>query len=52
KERSLKSAAIAALRQIKERAYATELRTQGVQRILSLGIAFQGKKVLVQEEWS
>lgn len=46
---TLEEAADAALKQIQERHYAQELKSRGIADILFLGIAFQGKKVLVKD---
>jgi hypothetical protein len=46
----LESACAAALQQIKERQYDVELRDRGIKRILHLGLAFQGKKVLIRSQ--
>lgn len=45
---TLDSAAEAALRQIEDRRYDTELRERGVRDILRLGIAFDGKRTKVK----
>ncbi len=39
-----------ALAQIKSREYATELRAQGVTNIIAVGIAVEGKKLLIKHE--
>lgn len=44
----LKTAAELALKQIKQKKYATELQERGVKRILLIGLAFEGKNVLVK----
>ncbi len=46
---SLKDTAKEALKQIEEKNYVAELHSRGVAKVLTLGIVFQGKKVLVQE---
>jgi len=46
---TLKTAAHAALEQIANRDYATELRTRGIKQIIELAIVFAGKRVLVQQ---
>jgi hypothetical protein len=46
----LELACTAALQQIRERKYDVELRDQGVKRTLQLGLAFQGKNVLIRSE--
>jgi hypothetical protein len=45
---SLEEAVAAALKQIDEKKYEQELRERGVKEILKLGIAFQGKEVLIK----
>ncbi len=45
----LQMATSTALKQIEERQYVADLHSRGIPRILTLGIAFQGKKVLVQK---
>jgi len=45
---TLEQAAAAALKQIEEKQYASELRALGVKNIVKLGIAFDGKKVFVE----
>lgn len=47
---TLEATADAALRQIRERRYDTELRERGVRDILLLGIAFDGKQVRIKAE--
>lgn len=44
----LDEAVAAALRQIEEKQYETELRARGVADIVKLGIAFKGKQVKVR----
>lgn len=39
-----------ALNQIEEKQYAAELAARGIKNIIKLGIAFDGKKVLVKEK--
>jgi hypothetical protein len=46
---NLQKAAEAAIKQIKEKKYNQELLDRGVKEIIKLGIAFQGKEVLVVE---
>ncbi len=46
---SLKDTAKEALQQIEEKNYVAELHSRGIAKVLTLGIAFQGKKVFVQE---
>lgn len=50
-ERDLEETAEAAIRQIKEKAYAADLEARGIpgERIRLLGFAFQGKKVLIKK---
>ena len=52
KEKSLEDTAQAALRQIEEKKYNTELISQGIdkERIRHYGFAFEGKKVLIEAE--
>lgn len=50
KEGSLDKAVSLALNQIEEKQYALELAARGIKDILKLGIAFDGKKVLVKEK--
>ena len=40
----------AALRQIDEKKYDTELRSAGVKSIIKIGIAFRGKNVVVKRK--
>jgi len=47
---SLEKSVEVALNQIEEKKYATELRARGIKDIVRLGIAFDGKKVLVKEK--
>jgi Predicted AAA-ATPase/PD-(D/E)XK nuclease superfamily len=47
----LKSAAAEALQQIEHRAYATELKQRGLQRILKMGLAFRNKEVTMQTQF-
>lgn len=49
KKETIKTAADTALEQIQQRNYAQELKDHGVKDILFLGIAFEGKTVLVKE---
>ena len=49
-DEALEHLAVEALKQIKEKRYETEMQIEGVKRILKLGIAFSGKKVLIQAE--
>ena len=48
-EETLEKACMAALEQIREKAYASDLTALGVMDVLMLGIAFCGKEVLVVE---
>jgi len=48
---SLKEAAKEALRQIKNKDYALELKERGIHQILGLGLAFRKKQVCVAKEW-
>ncbi len=45
----LEEAANLALKQIVEKKYVAELHSRGIARVITLGIAFQGKKTLVKE---
>ncbi len=47
---TLEAAADAALAQIEEKQYAVELQKRNITNIIKLGIAFEGKHVLVQEK--
>lgn len=47
---TLETAAQAALAQIVAKQYAADLRSRGVEQVISLAIVFDGKDVLVQEE--
>jgi hypothetical protein len=47
---TLELAAQAALKQIEDKQYEQELRARGINQVLKLGIAFEGKEVLVLEE--
>ncbi len=49
KEMSLEDTAKEALKQIDEKNYVAELHSRGIAKVLTLGIAFEGKKVFVQE---
>lgn len=46
---SLESAVEKALQQINDKQYSTELRVRGINHIIELAIAFEGKKVLVKQ---
>jgi hypothetical protein len=46
-KKDLQQAAKEALQQIKDRQYTAELKSQGFDKILSLGLAFHGKQVEV-----
>jgi hypothetical protein len=46
----LEKAADLALKQIVEKKYVAELQNLGIMQVLTLGIAFQGKKILVKEK--
>ncbi len=47
---SLKKAVEQALTQIEEKKYEAEMQARGIQNIIKLGIAFDGKKTLVKEQ--
>lgn len=47
---SLESAVLSALKQVEERRYDQELLDRGVERILYLGFAFEGKRVLIRSK--
>jgi len=49
-DQDLKESASKALQQIKERGYAAELQQKGIQKILSVGLAFRGKQVMILAE--
>jgi hypothetical protein len=49
RKETLQKAVNAALKQIEEKQYATELAGMSIKQVIKLGIAFQGKKVLVKE---
>lgn len=46
----LESAVISALEQIQQRQYDLELKERGISRILHVGMAFQGKEVLIRSK--
>ena len=46
----LNALAQTALRQLSNKQYETEMRTAGIEEIIKIGIAFQGKKVLIKSE--
>jgi hypothetical protein len=48
---TLEKASSSALQQINSRKYAEDFKARGFEKILKLGIAFQGKEVLIQEAW-
>ncbi len=48
---TLEQAVVAALEQIEDKKYAQELNAFGIKKILKLGIAFQGKSVLIKERY-
>jgi hypothetical protein len=50
KKETLKQAALAALKQIEEKKYAQELFDCGVKDIFCLGMAFQGKNLMVEHQ--
>ncbi len=45
----LEKAACIAIAQIEEKKYVAELNSRGIARTLTLGIAFQGKQILVKQ---
>ena len=47
---ALQEGADEALSQIEDKRYANELRSQGIQSILLLGMAFRGKEVFIKEK--
>ena len=47
---SIKQAVENALLQIREKQYAQEMFAQGIKSVIAVGIAFKGKKVLIQSE--
>ncbi|MBM3198753.1 MAG: AAA family ATPase, partial [Chlamydiae bacterium] len=48
---TLASCAEKALVQIEEKQYSAELHQRGITRILALGVAFKGKRVLIKDRW-
>lgn len=48
---ALQEGADEALSQIDSKRYADDLKTQGISRILCLGMAFRGKEVFIKEKW-
>ena len=50
-QKNLKELATLAITQIQSLQYVTELKSRGVQRILALGMAFQGKLVSIQDKF-
>ena len=46
----LEAAAEDALKQINDRNYAGELRSRGINKIISLGIALRGKRTVIKEQ--
>ncbi|MES2198995.1 MAG: AAA family ATPase [Chlamydiota bacterium] len=50
KEKDLKKLASSAIKQIQTLHYVTELKSRGIQKILALGMAFQGKVVNIQDK--
>ena len=51
KEEDLKALASSAITQIQSLHYVTELKSRGVQKILALGMAFQGKLVCIEDKF-
>ncbi len=51
KKMDLETAVNSALKQIKDKHYALELQDRGVERILYLGLAFEGKNVLIRHKF-
>jgi hypothetical protein len=51
KKAGLEETALSALGQIEEKNYAQELLDRNIKKILLLGLAFQGKKVLIQHKF-
>ncbi len=49
-EKDLKGLASSALLEIENLQYVTELKSRGVQKVLALGLAFQGKTVFIQDK--
>ena len=47
-EKKLESLAKEVLKQIDDKGYDTEMREEGIEVVLKLGIAFSGKNVLIQ----
>lgn len=50
-EKSLEQLSEEALKQINNKKYDSEIRNDGVEKILKLGIAFSGKKVRIKTNW-
>jgi hypothetical protein len=48
----LETAVKSALQQIDDKQYAQELLGRGIKRILKLGLAFEGKKVLIRSKFN
>ena len=48
---TLRKACEEALKQIEEKQYSTELLDRGINNIITLGIAFHGKNVLVRQKF-
>ena len=49
-EDKLEDLALEALEQIKEKSYETEMVDEGVEKIIKMGMAFSGKKVVIRTE--
>lgn len=49
-ENKLEDLALEALEQIKEKSYETEMVDEGVEKIIKMGMAFSGKKVVIRTE--
>lgn len=50
KKQTLETAADSALKQIEEKGYKVELEDMGIKNIQEIGMAFQGKKILIKEK--
>lgn len=50
-EKELESLSIEALNQIDDKRYDLEMRSDGIENILKLGISFSGKRVKIKPEY-
>jgi hypothetical protein len=51
KKADLETAAVSALEQIEEKQYNQELLDRGIKKMLFIGLAFEGKKVLIRHKF-